>query len=149
MLYFAARVGCVAVLEELVDNRQCGLEEGACFGAAELAPTVRALTAVASRRLWTLVATKVAGGPTQAAASAFANEAFTAAAAEAPGEQVLVSTHYVDEGAMAGGAEVRAEVALPLLLRLLPGDALRAAVKLLPGADLAGRLNVHGCCRED
>mmetsp|Transcript_8214 Transcript_8214/g.21005 ORF Transcript_8214/g.21005 Transcript_8214/m.21005 type:complete len:282 (+) Transcript_8214:59-904(+) len=77
MLYFAARVGCVAVLEELVDNRQCGLEEGACFGAAELAPTVRALTAVASRRLWTLVATKVAGGPTQAAASAFANEAFS------------------------------------------------------------------------
>ncbi|KAJ1617135.1 hypothetical protein T492DRAFT_894216, partial [Pavlovales sp. CCMP2436] len=34
MLCFAASVGCVDVLEELVDNRQCALTAGACTAAA-------------------------------------------------------------------------------------------------------------------
>jgi hypothetical protein len=35
LLSLAASVGCVGVLEELVDNRQCELTAGACAAAAE------------------------------------------------------------------------------------------------------------------
>jgi len=73
---------------------------------ARHAPSVCMLNASSCRRSAAPLATKVAGGPSAPASAAFAVEAavFTSAAASAPGEQVLVTTHYVGaDGHLAPG----------------------------------------------
>jgi hypothetical protein len=71
---------------------------GALGCAARHPPSACTLHAAGGTRSAALVERRVAGGPSAAASAAFGTgaAAFVAKAAEAPGEQVLVSTHYVD-----------------------------------------------------